>query len=135
MDKLIDYLCDELDELEQKAMKGKLSTTELQYGDLLAHFKKNLISGEQMMGGMEHSFRDGSYNMGGGPYGMGGSYARGGRGGRRGGANQYGSYADGGYSRGGAAEELADAVRGMMHDLPPETQREASKFVQKLEQM
>jgi len=134
MHKLIDYLCEELDELEQKAMKGKLSMSEIQYGDTLAHFKKNLLAAEEMAEGGGYSSRDDmyndrSYNMGGG------SYARGGRGGRRGGANQYGSYADGGYSRGGAAEELADTVRGMMHDLPPETQREAAKFVQKLEQM
>ena len=109
MHKLIDYLCEELDGLEQKAMNGKLSMSEIQYGDTLAHFKKNLIAGEQMTGGMDNSYRGGPYNMG-GSYNMdGGSYARGGRGGRRGGANQYGSYADGGYSRGGAAEELADA--------------------------
>lgn len=134
MHKLIDYLCEELDELEQKAMKDKLSMSEIQYGDVLAHFKKNLIAGEQMAENGYSNSRGGSYNMGGG------SYARGERGGRRGGANQYGSYADGGYSRGdysrgGAAEELADTVRSMMRDLPPETQREATKFVQKLEQM
>lgn len=134
MHKLIDYICDELEELERKAEKGKLSMTEIQYGDTLAHFKKNLLAAEEMTEGRGYSSRGGmyndrSYNMGGG------SYARGDRGGRRGGANQYGSYADGGYSRGGGAEELADAVRGMMNDLPPEAQREASKFVQKLEQM
>lgn len=153
MHKLIDYICEELDELERKADKdGKLSMAEIQYGDTLAHFKKNLLKAEEMTEGEGYSSRgwsyargsyaDGSYddgmgNMGGSYEGR--SYARGGRngnrggGGRRGGANQYGSYA-GGYSRAGA-DELVDTIHGMMQDLPPETQQEAKRFIQKLEQM
>lgn len=141
MHKLIDYVCEELDELERKASKdGKLSMAEVQYGDMLAHFKKNLLSAEEMSEG-GYSSRRGSYARGYYNDGMGGSYegmsyARGGNrgGGRRGGANQYGSYADG-YSRGDGSEELIDAIHGMMQDLPPETQKEAKRFIQKLEQM
>jgi hypothetical protein len=48
MHKLIDYICDELEELERKADKGKLSMAEVQYGDMLAHFKKNLLKSEEM---------------------------------------------------------------------------------------
>ena len=50
MHKLIEYICDELEELERKAEKGgKLSMQEVQYGDMLAHFKKNLLKSDEMM--------------------------------------------------------------------------------------
>ena len=50
MHKLIEYICDELEELNRKAGKdGKLSMAEIQYMDTLAHAKKNLLKGEEMM--------------------------------------------------------------------------------------
>lgn len=50
MHKLIEFICDELDDLERKAEKGgKLSMTEVQYMDTLAHAKKNLLKSEEMM--------------------------------------------------------------------------------------
>ena len=49
MHKLIDYICDELDELEKKADKGKLSMSEVEYADKLAHLKKNLLRSEELM--------------------------------------------------------------------------------------
>lgn len=151
--KLKEMLCEEL---EKYGAKGELTSGSLEVVDKLAHAIKNLCKIIEAYEDEEYSGRGGSYagggggsyaGGGGGSYegGMGGgSYARGGRGGgnrggggRRGGANQYGSYAGGGggYSRGGGTEELVEAVRGMMQDLPPEAQREANKFVQKLEQM
>lgn len=82
MHKLIEYVCDELDELERKVDKGgKLSASEMQYLDTLAHTKKNLLKAEEMSEDMEYSgamigrrvYNDGmSYNMD-------GSYARDGR--------------------------------------------------------
>ena len=72
MHKLIEYICDELEELERKAEKGgKLSMQEVQYGDMLAHFKKNLLKSDEMMEDEEYSMAGGSY-----------AYARDGRGGR-----------------------------------------------------
>ena len=82
MHELINYICDELEELEHKASKdGKLSLSDIQYGDTLAHFKKNLLKAEEMHDG--YSMSDGMYPRR-HPY----SYRRG--------ANQYGSYAMGG---------------------------------------
>ena len=49
MHKLVEYICDELEELERKSEKGKLSMAEIQYMDTLAHAKKNLLKGEEMM--------------------------------------------------------------------------------------
>lgn len=164
MHKLIDYICDELEELERKADKeGKLSMAEIQYGDMLAHFKKNLLKGEEMYGEEE------MYSMDGGSYEGGRSYARGGnRGGNRGGGqsrrggysmrggNSYrydgeGSYArgrgrnakrdsmgryssEGGYSM--AGDEMIDELRDLMQDAPDEqTRMEFQRFIQKIEQM
>lgn len=48
MHKLIDYICDELYGLEDKiAANGGLSRGEIEYGDILAHFGKNLSKLEE----------------------------------------------------------------------------------------
>ena len=60
MHKLIEYVCDELEELERKAEKdGKLSAAEIQYGDTLAHMKKNLLKAEEMEDGYSGDMRYG----------------------------------------------------------------------------
>lgn len=145
MHKLIEYICDELEELERKADKdGKLSMAEIQYADVLAHTKKNLLKGEEMMEESEYSMDSGN------------SYARGGRGQSRRGGNSYrygneGSYARGRgsnarrdsmgrYSRQGgysmAGNEMLDELRDLMQDAPDEqTRMEFQRFIQRIEQM
>lgn len=63
MHKLLEFICDELEDLERKAERGgKLSMAEVQYGDTLAHFKKNLLKSDEMMEGgysMDRYSRDG----------------------------------------------------------------------------
>lgn len=59
MHKLIDFICDELDDLEEKAEHGKLSMAEVEYGDMLAHFKKNLLTADAMMEADDYSYDDG----------------------------------------------------------------------------
>lgn len=146
MHKLIEYICDELEELERKADKdGKLSMAEMQYADLLAHTKKNLLKAEEMSDEMEYS---GAYEDG-----YRGSYARGGQGGNRGSSNRSyrSSYArgrgrnarrdsmgryssEGGYSR--AGEDMVMELREMMEDAPDDrTRKEFERFIQKMEQM
>lgn len=143
MHKLIDYICDELEELERKADKeGKLSMAEIQYGDMLAHFKKNLLKGEEMYGDEE------IYSMAGRPYTMGGrsmrggnsyryegegSYARGrGRNAKRDAMGRYSSR--GGYSM--AGDEMIDELRELMKDAPDEhIRQEFQKFIDKVERM
>ena len=152
MHKLMEYICDELEELERKADKeGKLSMSEIQYADTLAHMKKNLLKAEEMWEESEYSmaggsraggsyeggsyegggsYRGGSYR-GGGQSGR-GSYARGGRGRRRGG-NQYGSYSMEGYS--GANENMVEELRALMQESPDDrTRKEFERFIQKIEQ-
>lgn len=139
MHKLMEYICEELEDLERKAEKeGKLSMAEIEYGDKLAHFKKNLLSSEEIWEGSEYSMADGSYAERSYARGnnRGGSYARGGNrgGGRRGGANQYGSYRMEGYSREG--EDMVDDLRELMNQAPDErTRMEFERFIKKIEQM
>lgn len=62
MHKLIEYICDELEELERKADKdGKLTMQEVQYMDTLAHAKKNLLKSEMMED--EDGYSGTSYSM------------------------------------------------------------------------
>ena len=95
MHKLMEYICDELEEYERKAEKdGKLSMSEIDYIDKLAHIKKSLLSAEEMWEDSEYSNADGTnYAMRGGRGGnsyRGGSYARGrGRGARRDSVGRY----------------------------------------------
>ena len=57
MHELINYTCEELKSLEDKVARGqKLSMSEVQYMDTLAHAKKNLLKGEEMEEG-EYSGR------------------------------------------------------------------------------
>lgn len=148
MHKLIEYICDELEELERKAGKdGKLSMAEVQYMDTLAHTKKNLLKADELWEESDYSeAMDGMSYEG----GYRGSYARGNQGGNRGGNNR-GSYArgrgrnarrdamgryssEGGYSR--AGEDMVMELRELMEDAPDDrTRQEFQRFITKIEQM
>lgn len=129
MHKLMNYICDELEELEKKASNGNLSKSEIQYGDMLAHFGKNL---DKMM-----EAEDGYSER---PYSMydGASYARGrGRNARRDAMGRYSrdgydrNYDDGyrgsnyrrGYSRDDAKHEYMENLRRTMEAAPDEQTR------------
>lgn len=131
MHKLIDYICDEMEELEKKAEKGgKLSMQELQYADTLAHLKKNILTSDAMMGEDEYS-------------NMGGSYARGrGSNARRDSMGRYskddrpyrgGSY-ERGYSRDMAKEDLVMQLHDMERDADDETKHMIKKWIKQIEE-
>ena len=142
MHKLIEYICGELEDLERKSEKEGLSMAEVQYGDTLAHFKKNLLKSEEMMGEDEYSMAggsyEGSYAIGGGRGGqyrrdgrsMRGSYARGGRG-RNARRDSMGRYSrEEGYSM--ANEDMIDELHELMQEAPDEqTRKEFQKFIQR----
>ena len=132
MHKLMEYICDELEELERKAEKeNKLSMAEIEYADKLAHIKKSLLSADEMWEDSEYSMAmDGSYAQG----GRGGrsnamsrrSYARGrGRNARRDSMGRYsregGSY-DGGYSM--AEDDFRADLQELMQDAQNEQIRQ-----------
>ena len=133
MDKLIEYVCDELKELEKKADKdGKLSMAEIQYADTLAHMKKNLLKGEEMYEDEYSMARDGMRSNRGsyrGSYEGGGysgeSYARGrGRNARR---DSMGRYSSEGYSRDGG--EFMDELHELMQSAPNDRVRQKLKSI------
>ena len=102
MNVILDYICDEIDEIEQKIQKeGKLSMSEIEYLDKLEHIKKDRLTSEAMMdGGYSNDGSYDGYNGNGG--GMtGGNYMRG-NSGRRGGRMPYGRR----YSRDEAKDEV-----------------------------
>lgn len=129
MHKLINYICDELDDLERKAEKdGKLSMAEVQYMDTLAHAKKNLLKSEEMSDG---EYSGANYNMRGSD--MDRSYARGRRGNVR--RDSMGRYSSrGGYSMG--SNDFAMELRDLAEDAPDErTKMKIEKLIKEMDQM
>ena len=125
MHKLIDFVCDELKDLEKKADNGGLNMSEIQYADTLAHLKKNLMKAEEME--MENEYSQRGYTMRTMPAYYGNSYA-GRRNARR---DSMGRYSREGYSR--AAEDMVDQLRDLMSDAPDEqTRMEIQRMVDRL---
>lgn len=139
MHKLIEYICDELEEIERKADKeGKLSMSEIEYADVLAHLKKDILTADAMMEESEYSERGGSYR-GGMPYRdgrtmRGSSYARGrGDNARR---DSRGRYSSEGGSYAETADEISEKLEELMRQAPDEKSRmEIQRFMSKLDQM
>lgn len=122
MHRLIEYICDEIDELEQKAEKdGKLTMSEIQYLDILAHAKKNLLKSEEMDGGYSRRGNM-SYES---------SYSRGrGRNAKR---DSMGRYSRDRYSRGG---DIVEDLHELMESAPDErTRMEYEKMIEKMEHL
>lgn len=163
MHKLIEYVCDELEKLEQQVSDNKkLSLAEVEYADKLAHLKKNLLRSEEIMdkgysGEMRRSpssYRDGrSYARDGGSYARegrdGSSYERGGssyddRGrGSNAERDSRGRYSTGrGYSRyvrddySMATDEIVMDLRSLMDQAPDDRMRQQiQRIVTKAEKM
>ena len=109
MHKLLDYICSELDALEDKADRnGSLTMTEVQYADTLLHMKKNLLKSEEMA--------EDSYSRSYGARGRGSSARR----------DSRGRYSDRG--------DMVDTIRDMMRDAPDEnTRMEFQRFIDKID--
>lgn len=134
MHKLIEYVCDELEELERKADKeGKLSMAEIQYVDTLSHIKKNLLKGEEMMeegnsyargrgrnarrdsmGRYSSEYDNSSYRDGGNSSYENSSY-RGGNSSYEGGNSSYRRGRSGARGRSGDMEELKEHLEKLEH--------------------
>ena len=136
-------------ELKEFGNKGELSAGSLDTIDKLSHAIKNLDKVIEMSESEEYSSnRNGSYrgsyngsydgdgSMRGsyeGSMASNGSYARGrGRNARRDSMGRYAS--DAGYSRADDMEQMVESIRSMMQDLPQDMQKDAQRFVEKLEQ-
>ena len=67
-DSFYDFVCRELEELDEKAKADKVGMTDVQYADMLEHYKKSYLTNEAMEG-------EGYSNRGYMPYYGGMSYA------------------------------------------------------------
>ena len=138
-------------QLKEYGRKGELSAAILERVDMLAHAVKNLdkiIEVYEMQEDGEYSNSETSYGMNGTSrrgYSRNGMSRARGRGQRRdsmgrysseNGNSRYGGNStryDGGSSYEDGMEDMVESIRGMMQELPPEVQRDAQRFVQKLE--
>ena len=94
MHKLMEFVCDELEELERKAAKdGKLSRTDLEDVKNLTEVKKNILKIEMLSDESEYSNAMSDYS-------------------RRGGYSRRGSYAGGSYDGGGSYADMSYADEG-----------------------
>jgi hypothetical protein len=122
MHKLLDFVCDEMEELERKVDKdGKLSMAEVQYLDTLAHTKKNLLKSDEMYDDEYSGRYDGRMYDGRMRDGM--VYARGRK------RDAMGRYAS-------DSATMMHELRQLMDDAPDErTKMEFKKFIEKMERM
>ena len=130
MHKLIDFVCDELEDLERKVERGgKLSMQEVQYMDTLAHTKKNLLKSEEMMEEGGYSMdRDYAYAREGRMY----SNARMGRGrGSNAMRDSMGRYSGNRYSRDGysTAEDFRSELEELMREAPNEQVKQKLQMI------
>lgn len=140
MHKLCEYLDDELKALERKAGKGKLTNSELEYGDLLAHFKKSLLTNKAMEeNGYSEEYRDGMSRNGRMSRRDGMSYdddmSMTGRTGnvRRDSMGRYSR--DDGMSYGDAKEDLMMSLHEFIKNAPEDEKQDARRFMNALKNM
>lgn len=134
MHKLMEYVCDELEDIEKKADKGKLSMSEIEYADKLAHLKKNLLRADELM---DEGYSGDNRRM----YYDGMSYARGrGSNANRDSRGRYSS--DRGYSmysrnRNGYAmddDSVIQELRELMNEVPEHKKQKFQRFISEMEQ-
>lgn len=135
MHRLCEYIDKELMEMERGVADGKrLSASELEYADKLAHLKKSLLTNEAM----EEACDDGysrHYDDGRRMRDDGYSYAGRGRG-RTARRDSMGRYSRGGYSYDDAKDDMMKELRELMNDAPDEqTKKEFQRFISKMESM
>lgn len=132
MHKLCEYIDKELEELEHKAGVGqKLSAGEIQYGDMLAHFKKSLLTNDAMEGyDDEYSNDNRAMRDNRSMRSMrGNSMARGRTGNVR-------RDSMGRYSRDDALDDMVDELEDLMEKAPDEqTKKEFRRFINKVQSM
>ena len=131
MNVILDYICDEIDEIEQKIQKeGKLSMSEIEYLDKLEHIKKDRLTSEAMMdGGYSNDGSYDGYNGNGGSM-TGGNYMRGNSGRRVG--RMYGGRR---YSRDEAKDEVMRHLEKAMNGATGEQRKIIQDAVEELKNM
>ena len=127
-----DFVCHELEELDEKAKADKVSMTDVQYADMLEHYKKSYLTNEAMEG-------EGYSNRGYMPHWGGYAYE-----GDRMGGNSYagrmnakrdsmGRYSrNRGYSYSEDMEATKDEMRELAQKMPEEHRRKIERALDEL---
>ena len=129
MHELMNYVCDELEELDKKAKGGKLTMSEIDYADKLAHLKKNLLRAEELS--------DEGYSADGYYPGRVYSYARGSNV-KRDSRGRYSSDADYKHMRDGYSMEddsIVQELKDIMHRAPDHKRQKIQRLISEMEQM
>lgn len=133
MHRLCEYIDSELMEMERGVADGKrLSASELEYADKLAHLKKSILTNEAM----EEAYDDGysrHYDDGRRMRDDGYSYAGRGRTARR---DSMGRYSRGGYSYDDAKDDMMKELREIKSKAPDDrTRQKIEHFISEMESM
>lgn len=131
-----DFVCHELAELDDKAKGGNVSMTDVQYADLLEHYRKSYLTNEAMEGA-GYSERAmpyyGGYTYNDRAPGM--SYA-GRRNAKRDSMGRYsregGDYSRGGYSYADEMNGIKDEMRELARQMPDEHRRKIERALDDL---
>ena len=136
MHRLCEYIDKELMEMERGVADGKrLSASELEYADKLAHLKKSILTNEAMEEAYDDDGYSRHYDDGRHMRDDGYSYAGRGRG-RTARRDSMGRYSRGGYSYDDAKDDMMKELRELMGDAPDErTKQEFQRFISKMESM
>lgn len=121
MHKLIDYVCDEMEELEKKAEKGKLSMSEIEYADKLAHLKKNILRADELI---DEGYSGDNYSTRYYPYSMDNSYRGRGANARRDSMGRYSMDDD----------SIVHELRDLMNRAPEHKKQRFQRFISEMEQ-
>ena len=128
MNLILDYICDEIEEIEQKVQKeGKLSMAEVEYLDKLEHIKKDMLTSEAMM--------DGGYSNDGYDHGSSYGYNRGYSGRRYANRDSMGRYTSRRYSRDEAKDEVIRHMEKLMNDMSGKDREVVQDAVNQLKNM
>lgn len=127
---MYEFVCDELRDLDEKAKRGEAKMGDVEYADMLEHYKKSVLT-NQAMEGEGYSGRDYSRRYyDGRSYDDGESMARGRMNAQR---DAMGRYSGRGYSR---ASSFADAIRDAMPMAPDEqTRMEMQRMAERAERI
>ena len=126
MEALIQYVCDEMEELEKKAEKGKLSMSEIEYADKLAHLKKNILRADELI---DEGYSGDNYSTRYYPSSMDNSYRGRGANARR---DSMGRYSSRGYSM--DDDSMVQELRDLMNRAPEHKKQRFQRFISEMEQ-
>ena len=138
-DSFYDFVCHELEELDEKAKADKVSMTDVQYADMLEHYKKSYLTNEAMEG-EGYSNRGYMPHWGGYAYEgdrMGGNSYAGRMNAKRDSMGRYSrtrgtSYGGNGYSYAEDMEATKDEMRELAQKMPEEHRRKIERALDEL---